>query len=121
MSKETKSSPQTIKYKYIFDPNYNPIYVNGAYGGINPRGEIIVNFYLERIAIPNTQTIEVEGNQIKEELIEEREPKDHARSFVRFIESGIILDYSNAKAIHSWLGKHIESLENDFKENKEKS
>lgn len=37
-----------LKFKYIFDDSYNPVYVNGAHGGVTPRGELVVNFYLER-------------------------------------------------------------------------
>lgn len=37
-----------INFKYKFSDAYNPVYVNGAYGGVNPRGEIVINFYFER-------------------------------------------------------------------------
>jgi len=48
-----------ITYKYIFEKDYNPLYVNGAQGGINPLGEIVIDFYLERNAIPVSQTCEI--------------------------------------------------------------
>ncbi len=103
-----------LKCKYIFDSGYNPKYINGAYGGVSSRGEIVVNFYLERAALPNSQTYLVGDDNIQEEVIDEREPKDHTISFVRVIENGIILDYKNAKEIHRWLGEHIEKLEEAF-------
>lgn len=100
-----------IKFKYIFKDNYNPKYVNGAFGGVSPRGEIVVNFYFERIALPNSQTFKVEKEKIQGEVTEEREPVDHNNSFVRVIENGIIFDYSNAKEFHRWLGEHLRKLE----------
>ena len=99
-----------LKCKYIFDDNYNPVFVNGAYGGINPQGDIVVNFYFERMALPNSQTFEIEDNELKE-IESERDPKDHGDSFVRVINTGIILDYKRAKIIHQWLGSHIKNLE----------
>lgn len=30
--------PEKIKFKYIFKDDYNPKYVNGAFGGISPQG-----------------------------------------------------------------------------------
>lgn len=99
----------TIKYKYKFDKNYNPKYVNGALGGINPQGEVVINFYLERISIPNSQTYSIDENGLGN--IEDMEPKDYNTSFVRFVESGILMDYKTAKEIHRWLGEHLESFE----------
>lgn len=100
-----------VKCKYIFDDNYNPKYVNGAYGGINSRGEIIVNFFLERMPLPNIQTFSLKEGNIDSEISGEREPEDHATSLVRMVENGIILNYTNAREIHRWLGDHIDALE----------
>ena len=36
-----------FRFKYIFSHDNNPVYVNGAHGGVNPRGELVVNFYLQ--------------------------------------------------------------------------
>jgi len=41
-----------IKFKYVFDPLYNPRFINGAYGGMNNTGEIVVHFFFERAALP---------------------------------------------------------------------
>ena len=102
---------QTVKCKYIFEANYNPKYVNGAYGGISSRGEIIINFYLERIPVPRSQTFTISDGLVANEVVEAAEPNDHAKSLVRLVESGVILDYANAKEIHRWLGEHLRKLE----------
>ena len=99
-----------IKYKYKFNETYNPIYVNGAIGGLSPQGEIIVNFYLERNSLPKVQSFEVdEGTGIGK--LSETEPQDYEQSFIRYIENGVILNYKTAKEVHRWLGEHISSLE----------
>lgn len=99
-----------VKCKYIFKDDYNPIYINGAQGGINPQGEIVVNFYLERNALPVSQTFELEGDKVTAKEVES-EPVDLKNSFVRVIENGVIMNYQTAKEIHRWLGHHIETLE----------
>lgn len=111
-----KDELKKIKFKYIFNQQYNPKYVNGAFGGIGPQGEIIINFYMERAALPNAQTFSLENDQVSEEIIEDREPEDHPHSFVRFVENGVVLDYKNAKEIHRWLGEHIKKLEKSFED-----
>lgn len=107
-----KQEINKLKIKYIFSDDYNPVYVNGAYGGLSPRGDIVINFYFERQALPNIQTFEMHEGKLGPEIIEERDPCDHLGSMVRYVSNGIILDYRNAKEIHRWLGTHIKSLEN---------
>ena len=99
-----------IKCKYIFKDNFNPKYINGAQGGINPQGEIVINFYFERNALPNSQTYSVEENKISPQEIDS-EPIDLKNSFVRVIENGVVMNYRTAKEIHKWLGNHLETLE----------
>ena len=99
-----------IKCKYIFKSDFNPVYVNGAQGGINTQGEIVINFYLERSALPVSQTYGIENGKLSAQEIES-EPSDLKNSFVRVIENGIVMNYQTAKEIHKWLGNHIEKLE----------
>jgi hypothetical protein len=51
--------PKKVNIIYKFPKDYNPIYVNGAYGGATPKKEIIINFFLERMPIPKEENIEV--------------------------------------------------------------
>lgn len=99
-----------VKIKYIFSKDYNPLYINGAQGGINPQGELIINFYLERTPIPNSQTFSIDENRIPSKEIE-CEPKDLRSSLVRVIENGVVMNYATAKELHSWLGQHLASFE----------
>ena len=101
---------KTIKFKYIFDENYNPVYVNGAQGGITPQGEIVANFYLERLALPNAQTQEVKADGTLGEAISS-EPEDLNNSFVRFIKNGVVMNLQTAISISNWLNKHIDILQ----------
>jgi hypothetical protein len=99
-----------LKFKYIFDYGYNPVYVNGAHGGVSPRGELVMNFYLERMALPESITHEINpngtiGNEVS------AEPDDLKNSLVRFIETGVVMSYHNAKELHLWLGERIKELE----------
>jgi len=108
-----------IKFKYIFQEDYNPIYINGLFGGITPRGEIVVNFFLERHGLPTSQIHEISENGFIGGEID-REPKDHRDSMVRYVEQGIILNIQNAKALNKWLEGHIAKLEKALKEENKK-
>ena len=102
-------NPQ-IKFKYIFDYGYNPVYANGAHGGVSPRGELVMNFYLERVALPESITHEINPNgTIGQEV--DAEPADLAQSLVRVIKSGVVMNYQNARELHLWLGERIKEME----------
>ncbi len=99
-----------IKFKYIFNYGYNPVYVNGAHGGISPRGELVMNFYLERMALPESITHEINPNgTIGSEVTSE--PDDLKNSLVRFIDTGVVMNYQSARDFHTWLGERIKELE----------
>ena len=99
-----------LKFKYVYAADYNPVYVNGAHGGLTPRGELVVNFYLERTGLPDAIVHEItpEGT-LGVEIAQE--PVDGMNSLVRFIESGIVLNTENARTLHAWLGERIKEMD----------
>jgi hypothetical protein len=104
------SNDASVSFKYIFTYDYNPVYVNGAHGGVSPRGELVANFYLERQPLPNeiTHAISKEG-AIGD--ITAVEPDDLHSSLVRYVPCGIVLNYDNACNLHQWLGDKIAEME----------
>ncbi len=99
-----------IKFKYVFNYGYNPTYVNGAQGGFSPRGELVVNFYLERQPLPESICHEItpEGAIGRESAVE---PKDLNQSMVRYIDTGVVMSYENAKVFHAWMGDKLREIE----------
>jgi hypothetical protein len=106
----SKHEPE-ITFKYIFKYDYNPVYVNGAHGGVSPRGEIVANFYLERQPLPNEirHGINPDGS-IGADVIGV-DPSNLESLIIRYVSSGVVLNYQNAKALHSWLGDKVSELE----------
>ncbi len=114
---ENKENEMSVTFKYKFADNYNPVYVNGAYGGVSSRGEIVANFFLERLPLPNSVTHRVGKNGFVGEIIEEEnKPRDLNKSSIRFVQSGIVVNIETAKEIRDWLDKQIKLLENDVNE-----
>ncbi len=56
------SEKPKIIFNYHFSENYNPGYVNGVYNDLGPKGELIINFYLERQGIPKSYIHEINKN-----------------------------------------------------------
>ena len=106
----SQNNDSSFSFKYIFTYDYNPVYVNGAHGGISPRGELVANFYLERQPLPNelTHTINSAG-AIGD--VTDVDPKDLNSSLVRYVPCGIALNYASARNLHKWLGDNISEME----------
>lgn len=104
------SKKPELTFKYVFNYAYNPTYVNGAQGGFSPRGEMVINFYLERQPLPESITHEItpEGAIGRETGVE---PKDLTSSMVRYIDTGVVMSYENARAFHLWMGEKLRELE----------
>lgn len=104
------SKKNELTFKYIFNYGYNPTYVNGAQGGFSPRGEMVINFYLERQPLPESISHEItlEGAIGPETEVE---PKDLASSMVRFIDTGVVMSYDNARVFHAWMGEKLREME----------
>ena len=104
----------TITYRYVFDPDYNPKYVNGAYGGHSPRQEIIINFYMERNPVPIRQIHEVlEGGKLGK--VTASDPDDLSQKMVRFVQCGVVMNLETANLVHTWLGNHIKAIDAERK------
>jgi hypothetical protein len=104
------SNDSSFTFKYIFTYDYNPVYVNGAHGGISPRGELIANFYLERQPLPNEMTHAITDSGAIGEL-KAVDPENLNTSLVRYVPCGIVLNYANASNLHQWLGQKISEME----------
>ena len=99
-----------MTFKYIFTYDYNPVYVNGAHGGVSPRGELVMNFYLERQPLPNAITHEITpAGGIGPET--EMDPADLTHSVVRHVTNGVVLNYGTARELHYWLGEKLKEME----------
>lgn len=94
-------SNPSVNFKYKFPEDFNPVYINGAYGGSTPQGELVMNFYLERQPIPYSETVELEEN----DLLSDRRtltPENHNLNIIRYISSGIVMNLETAKEIQRW-------------------
>ena len=99
-------SDDSITFKYKFDDLYQPQYANGCVGGINFKGEILLNFYTERMPIPNSETYKLnEDGTIGDKITSNPDQ----RIVVRTISSGVVMTKEQAKEFYEWLGKILEN------------
>lgn len=75
----------TIKVFYEKSKDYRLIPATGAYGGVSPNGEVIIDFYVERRDSPESITLEIDdqGKAIEKSPVRSR--------FIREKQFGIVL------------------------------
>lgn len=96
-----------VKFKYYFDDNYDPEYVNGAYGGQTPNGELVMHFFMDRFPIPYevTQGLNEDGTPDPDEIIVV--PDQEEAMIRRSVKAGVIMSPATALNIYKWLKNRL--------------
>lgn len=104
-------TPVRIRYEYEQDKNSKPQYAHGVWGGVNPMGEIELNFYLESDKLPGyTESFVAGDGHPGPELVPEDGTVKHV---VRQVHSRVLINYHTARALLDWLDEKIEAIETD--------
>jgi hypothetical protein len=98
--------PPNIRFHYLKNPQFRVVHVDGAIGGITPRGLIHCAVYSERPAIPQStvQDVTPEGRLGDETGREGRE------GIVREIDVDLMLTKQAATELRDWLDKRVNEL-----------
>ena len=97
--------------KFRRDPDLPLPLAHGVFGGVNPMGEIELNFFAESEDLPDRVErliSNADGAVLNEEIIS-GDPE--ARHVTRTIVSRIVVTYATAQAIRTWLDEQIKVME----------
>jgi hypothetical protein len=102
----TRKEATNIKFVYGKPEDVRPVYVNGAYGGISPRGELIVNFFFERPDLPKEEKMPLIEGKPQVEHTERTFPIDHTPDELvlrRDINAILIIPIQEISGIANWM------------------
>jgi hypothetical protein len=102
-----------LRYIYIHPEAYEKHFINGAIGGLTPRGEILCNFFFEYKELPDFEDADIENNQVVP--LKESAP---VMEIVREIKCGIIVKPDQARKIAEWLVNNADSYDSHFAQDK---
>ncbi|OHD57205.1 MAG: hypothetical protein A2Y33_07370 [Spirochaetes bacterium GWF1_51_8] len=103
-----------VDFHYIKSNQYRTSYANGVFGGITPRGELQMDFFVERQVIPQVATYAISNEGILGEII-----KTEGKSgFIREFDCGVLMSIDVAINFYEWLGQKIDEF-NKVKNEKE--
>lgn len=106
---EKLKAPLRVRYEYEQEQRPQLKYAHGVWGGINPQGEVELNFYTESDKIPPySESIIAADGTLGHEIC----PGDeNLKVIVRNIHSRLVLSPSTARAVLEWLEEKVEALE----------
>jgi len=99
---EDSPQEQSLTFHLIKAPGYETHHADGAIGGLTPTGGAFLSFFVERGAIPQTLTHQIEESGKLGEVI----GTSGRAGIVREIQTGIILDKRRLEN----LIKHMQSM-----------
>ena len=99
--------PDSLTFDYMKSNLFRVIRVDGAHGGITPKGAIQMALFSERQAIPKQETYNVESTG-KLGGITRKEARD---AVIREVEIEALMELDVAKALRSWLDDRITFIE----------
>jgi hypothetical protein len=102
-----------IRFEYQQRPDSRLEYAHGVWGGINPQGEIELNFYIESDKLPpySERILTPEGD-MGHETAPQEDP--NFKVVNRYVHSRLLLNYHTARAVQDWLQEKIEALESEM-------
>ena len=104
--------PKKIRYKYVMDDSVRMSTAHGVWGGINPQGEIELNFYEESDSLPQwSESLVPPDGSLGPEMMDEENLE--VREVVRRINTRVLLNYNTARAVLEWLEDRVAALEMD--------
>ena len=94
-----------IEFYYIKNNSYKTVHVDGAIGGISPKGKLInMAVYSERLPIPRQTTNQVLNGIVQANNETGRIQRD---GIIREVETNLVFDIETAQALVDWLEDKI--------------
>lgn len=96
-----------VKFNFRRQDGYELHFVNGAYGGLTPHGDIICEFYFECKDLPKEES----GDLIDGNLIMDKENGAGKIELERLFKTGIIISPQEARNVAAWLNNKADEYE----------
>lgn len=108
MSKQKTKTP-TITFRYKRLNNYRTYHVDGVFGGLNAKGNLLLELFNEINPLPKFVVQEMtKKGEIGKEIKRDREEP----GVIRQIECGLFMDMPTAVALRDWLDSKIKQYNN---------
>ena len=109
---DTGRESKEIEFFFEYEPGYKVIPSNGVWGGLTPRGELRIDFFVESFGTPKSVKNKLdESGKLGEEI-----DRDPPQRLVRRLQMGVLLSQRDAESLAGFIQRHLK----EFKDLSEK-
>lgn len=106
MADEPNKTPSEVQFFFEYDKDYRIVATNGVWGGITPRADIQLDFFVERLGVPESIVNKVtEEGRLGGEI--SREPP---KRVVRRLQVGVLMSLEDAELLEKFLTERIKDV-----------
>ena len=105
-----------LEFHYLKSNSFRVIHCDGVWGGVTPRSYIAMSFFSERYPIPQKIVHELESDG----ALGEQTGRDSKKGIIREVEVEVTVDLETAKSLRTWLKAHIDFIEAQQAQEKQK-
>jgi len=97
---------------YVEDGDCRTCYANGAFGGMSPRGELVVNFFIDQLPLPAKEILAVEGGTPTRQVAREEKYEDDGGQLhtERHIVARVVMSLGVAQSVAQWLDGKVKEV-----------
>lgn len=108
-----KKKDDISSFDFSQSSDYKLYAANGAWGGITPRGDFMIEFFIEKSSRPESVKYRVKD---KKSLGDEISRKFSGEEFTREMQCGIIVTLNQAEILANWILQNLQALKANYPE-----
>lgn len=102
--------PEEIAIEYEYDSDYRIIAVNGMFGGLTPRGDLRVDFFVEHAGPPGPGAVKYRRDS-EGSFKEVPGPKSYPPKLTRRLQVGILIPPQHIESFSRWFKDKAEKIQ----------
>jgi len=94
----------TVKFVHKFTDDYRIIPANGAWGGVSPRGDLLMHFFVEHTKVPREeiQVVKEDGS------LDSSRKKTKEVEIIRTMQIGVNMNIEQVTHLANWILENVE-------------
>ena len=101
MSESHANTAQEVRFRYFRSPDYRVMHADGFRGGWNVQGQLVMDGFVERPAMPDETVLSVKTGE--ERAVDPPTSVEIERDLL----GGFAVPHSAVVALHAWLGARL--------------
>jgi hypothetical protein len=104
---DERKFPEELQVFFEISKDFKTIACNGAWGGLTPRADMLIQFFIEKQAIPESIKNKVNADGSLGPIIETKPPN----RIVRELQVGVLMSVDEARNLVKFLNDKIQQYE----------